>query len=915
MKKFVISFFVTMLGLILFTTCGDGVYADLLQERKNEYVNRVGNEKYEDVGLGYGQLNPSVSTPSGKESFFISIGQAGKVGKKAHSVGFRTYANVSYDVTLRPIHTIFYNGETPTGGVYLLPKSNSLDNGRILIQEDATLLVNKTQQSLVLLQNINSGKYIFEMSMAPDDLTTGIKTDIRIWNKTEVEQDIGILYRHDTELAKDDGVPIQSSGLNRGIYIENKKKKVKLTYTYQKYKKNPTNFTGRHFIEDPNLSLSSRPYYGFIPESVVGVGRENRQQFPNDIIGQEVYGGKDTPSGALRQDSEMVAKRAPMSVKPGKDVSLSFTTGLKEAKANPEVIPELDEYEVEEGKTAKISGLWYDVESGDNQTGTIVATWANGGRATQPYTKKNKADIQGSFELNIPTTGMNPGKNIVNLEITDANGNKGNANVILNVLKNIEIQQVDKTTSKIFNRFKTGILGREDEDYSIDLPAVTADKKYILDTSISGYDKKTAKLTDDWTKNEAITGKKNINYFPAPTFTVQTPTLDITEKQNTIIIKGNLVDATKSNGQIDIKKGTKVIGTYKYSQGVGAAPWSITISKDQLDIGENQLTVSMSHAYSDFKPTPIQLTVHRQKKVPINYYLAKKDNKEELLPETALKGLERSVEKRVNDFASIEVNPFLENKKYKFDPGKTGDTNGSIVTKQVKADLNEIKIYYNLNKLDPVPVEVRYENKESGRAVFENLDSEKRKNIKPLGVQEVGTDIDTLITEIDKSVEGYEFDSVKVTSGGKAITNGQVGEEKTVITVLFNPMFEINPPKLEFGSHKISIFNKLIELENNSHVSVINTHENAEGKITPWKLTGDFTGFKKGTEKEQLGNLKYGDSSFIEGRAVTIDSVQTPTVGQKDIKLKDKLKLDVGGYDTMAGEYEGTMTWTLVNAR
>ncbi|MGX7013471.1 WxL domain-containing protein [Vagococcus silagei] len=893
MKK-ISGFFKTILfvGVMLMVSLvayGEVGHADLLQDRINEYTNRTGTEKFSKVNLGYKAMQPVLLGPEGtQEKFSFNIGNK----DKPNASGNATVANVSYYKGSDLITSIWNNGSAYYGGAHFLNTNGSLEE--IKINSDATFLVNESTSSIVLLQAIKNNNYVFEMLMTPDEYSVGIKTGMTIWNATETNQNIGVFYKHDTALAGDDGVPVRSSGANRGMYIEHSG--VKLNYSFQKFRTNPTNFIGRHW--------SSGAFFKFKPDAIDGVGRESRVAYPNDQVGDVIYSAADNTGGG-KVDSEMVTKRKPVSIKPKEGNNITFTTGLGMSSTNPEIIPDLEEYEVEEGKVAKVDGIWFDIETPNGQSGKYTATWANGEIPTQTYTKN---DQQGPFVFNIPTAGVAPGKHLINFEIVDSKGNKGYAKASLNILPNMKIEQMNKIDSSLINTVLTNVFGRKDEAYTVNLPAVTPDNQYLVDLSTPNYNKATGKLTGNWTEAEVIAGKKAVNYFPAPTFTVQTPVADIIEDQANVELKGTWKDLTNSKGKIEIKKGEEIIGTYNYPANTGTGNWSIVIPKEKFTVGENKITVNMNHEYSTVNIPSVELSINRQKRVRINYYLGKPEGQESLLPENILGGLVRQVDKRIGDVVNVEARPFLEGQKYKFDPIRSGITSGFTVTKTVTADLNEVKVYYALNQ---VPVEIQYINIETGKAIFNGLNSVDRKPAKPLGLQIVGTDVNTLIQAGDKAANGYTFHSIKVKKGNTDVQNGQVGDEPTVISILFTPKFNIEPPQLDFGEHKLSIFDSTKSLKGNPEVKITNTRETAAGKITPWKVTGEFSGFKIGTQNKLASELKFGDASFNDGNEVTIESVATPTEGEKKIPLNSKMKLNVNGGGTIIGEYKGTMTWTL----
>ncbi|MGX7013472.1 Ig-like domain-containing protein [Vagococcus silagei] len=874
---------VVMSLIVSIVACEEVVHADLYQDRIDYYKGKGYTPKNNNNPVVKQILNAE-----GKpEKFWYKIG-----GTDDNSKVNRVRANVAYYKNGTDlIHSLYKDG-TGTGGLGLkiLEQKNATSMGRGFSETGGVLYESPDKFSLVYLNK--DGKYVLETLMEPNETSVGIKTEISIWNDTGSAKTYGVMYGHDSCLGpytyENDRVPIRSLGANKGMYITNTTD-VRLNYTFKRYKDNPTNFMGAVY--------SDGTFNKYTPKNANGTGVDG---WTDDAPQKIILNGEDTG---------IFVKRSPALIPDKGRTFFEFNTGLGLFTTNPELTPEYDEYETLAGKTVEIKGDWFDTEGKANQDAVITGTWINGDLVPYKYKKSTNNPESGNFKLDVPVGNLSPGKYPMTLQIQDSTGRTGSVKVDIIILPNMEIEQKVKGTTTVINSILTGLAGKKDENYEVNLPTITSDNKFLIDTATPGYNKTTGKLTGQWTEAEVAAGKRVVDYYPVPTVKAEPAEYDMLEGDPSKVITGKWTDATKQGGTVEIKKGNTVIGSQTYNAGADNGTWSITIPKAQLDIGENTLTVTLKHNYSSFVTEPQTIKINRMKRVMINYYLAKGPIDKELLPESALAGLNlpKQLDKKVNESIQFSLPNFLVGQKYKLNLSRTGVDASGQINIPVTPTLNNIDIFYDLNQ---VTVETQFINVETGKAVFENLDSTDRRAKIEHGMKEVGTSIGSLVTENDKKSDGYDFDRMEVKVGGIVTNDGKVGDKPTVITMYFKPKFTIKPPKLDFGEHSLSIFNETKNVEGNPTVEVINTHENANEKITPWKVSGKFSGFKRnGTALG--GVVSYDGNSLQTTNDVEIKRDATPNKGKQTFGVSDKMKLDVQGGGSMLGEFKGTMTWIL----
>ncbi|MGX7013125.1 hypothetical protein [Vagococcus silagei] len=227
------------------------------------------------------------------------------------------------------------------------------NEGTEIIDDNYALLEPNDRSAQVVIAEVEEG--VLEFLMEPSSIAAGMRTEVSLWNNSNKAKTMGVMYAHDTMLGNQqdypnaDRVPVYSLGANKGMYITNETG-VRLNYTFERYRENPTNFVARN---GPTETL-----LGFKPEKANGIGVESD--------------ANDAPKSILMNgDTGIAVKRSPTLVQPGERSFFAFTTGLGLATTNPEIIPRFDTYDIGLGSDLEVTGDWFDIEGKKDKQGVI----------------------------------------------------------------------------------------------------------------------------------------------------------------------------------------------------------------------------------------------------------------------------------------------------------------------------------------------------------------------------------------------------------------------------------------------------------------------------------------------------------------------------------------------------------------
>lgn len=713
---------------------------------------------------------------------------------------------------------------------------------------------------------------VYETVVYPDEVNPAFRGDFYIYNTEETVQNITLFYYMDAYLRGNPYVPITGLPQGKGIAFDES-----------------IESDGRPKPSDPNHQrlVFSLPRSKKIPP-VQYITGGYADKFVTAFGGNVNGPGQENQVGVLGSgDQGAFFKQKPVTLQPGEKTQFSLLAGLSASNNNPEIYLDEEDLFFNEGDDINVDQLyWYDYEN-DSKSGTI--SYQVNDSSTPIFLKKYQKVpplIEGQFsDLALNNDLFNLGKNKVVFLIKDEKDRVGRTGLNISVRSKVKFVAYDQLTGEKLTpgSFDVSSFGLLDEGYGVSENKAGVEVPSKLETETIVYTLDTAGQTQPTGATHLLTGKYTreqmeqrevkVNYTgklkAKPSITLNQASYEMNEQDPHVTIKGTWKDETKSKGKIEIKKGDKVVGSYIYGPNTPAGNWTINLPKAELIIGENDLDVIVSHDYSDYVSPKQSLKVHRKKQVTINVKEYNEAGNHQTIADRG--GIALSQDVKVGDNLMLTVPEYLSGETYLFDAKKTTGAIGLTVQRPVTTGMNEIDIFYKLNE---VSVTIRYHNSETKKPILASLTGKTRKDnhVLPNKVI-VGTEISSLLKTTDLVAEEYVANQTVLVEkqDGTTITDGKVGDQNTIITLEFLPKFEIKAPnQLDFGGHKLSVFDKIKTLNAEASLTVVNTREGSFNQLNSWKVTGHFDGFKIGSTQSLNGYLAYEENSLEEATATQI---------------------------------------------